>query len=1068
MRNTLFTKVIVLAASLFILSGCEPVPEDPNNPPPNNPGSGSGSGNISNQRPVAVISPGAEQYLTVGEGIYFNGSGSYDPDGNTPLSYQWTFTGAATSLDTYNSVTPGLVSFEEEGGVNVNLVVTDNRGLSSVAASVTVYVFNAQSNRAPNGFITHDNGTGATGSTGNINITTGSSVTFDGDAIDADGDPISYFWNFSAGISAPASPGSAPFSISFPSAGIYTITLNVADNQGNYDPSPAQVTVTVTDTPIPVNLPPNGTITHDNGTGATGSTGNISITAGGTVVFDGNATDPENNPVTYSWSFPANVTAPASPGGAPFSVSFPTAGIYVISLTVSDNQGNTDPTPAQVTVTVTNTPTPVNLPPNGIITHDNGTGATGSTGNISITTGTTVVFDGNATDPENNPVTYSWSFPANVTAPASPGGSPFNVSFPTAGIYVISLTVSDNQGNTDPTPAQVTVTVTNTPTPVNLPPNGTITHDNGTGATGSTGNISINTGGTVVFDGNATDPENNPVTYSWSFPANVTAPASPGGSPFNVSFPTAGVFVISLTVSDNQGNTDPTPAQVTVTVTDAPPPVNLPPDGSITHNNGTGAPGSTGNINIRVGTTVVFQGLASDPENDPITFSWQFNGGTASSTTISGPINVRYTTPGTFLVRLTVSDSNGNIDPTPAELTVNVRLQDFKYLPVLSDQDGNPSNSSATYNLSVNSNVAVNVATLDGTWITPMMRYNSLQLPPVIKARRGMQMRFNVSNNLSEDTTIHWHGFQIPAAQDGGPDMPIAPGGQRTYTYTLMQPAGPLWFHPHAHGTTATQVYRGLAGAMIVSDSITDNLEANNQIPSGAQDIALLLQDRSFSADNGTGTRNLVYQAGGMTGMLGMLGDRVLVNGVEMPELSVSTRQYRFRIYNGSNARTYDVALSDRSFFRVVGTDGGLLNSPVLTDHVMLGAGERAEIVIDFANYSIGENLRLVSRSFNAGGMMGGGALAKFRVATAVNDTVNLYTSLPASADINTRLTAGQATAIRTFVMSVQMMPMRFLINGQTFDINRVDELVASGATEIWEISNTSTMAHPFHAHASA
>jgi len=536
--------------------------------------------------------------------------------------------------------------------------------------------------------------------------------------------------------------------------------------------------------------------------------------------------------------------------------------------------------------------------------------------------------------------------------------------------------------------------------------------------------------------------------------------------------------VITLTVSDIQGNIDPTPAQVTVTVSDPAPPLNLPPNGSITHNNGTGSPGSTGNLNIRVGTTVVFQGIASDPENDPITFSWQFNGGTASSTSISGPINVRYTTPGTFLVRLTVSDSNGNIDPTPAELMVNVRLQDFKFLPVLSDQDGNPNNSSATYNLSVDSNVSVNVATLDGSWVTPMMRYNGLQLPPVIKARRGMQMRFNVDNNLNEETTIHWHGFQIPAAQDGGPDMPIAAGGQRTYTYTLVQPAAPLWFHPHAHGTTATQVYRGLAGAMIVSDSITDNLEANNQIPSGAQDIAMLLQDRTFTADNGSGTRNLVYQAGGgMMGMLGMLGDRVLVNGVEMPNLDVATRQYRFRIYNGSNARTYDVALSDGSLFRVVGTDGGLLNNPVLTDHVMLGAGERAEIVIDFDNYTVGDTVRLVSRAFSGGGMMGGGTLPngaafdimQFQVATTAVDNVNLYSSLPASADINTRLSAAQATGNRSFVMSVQMVMgvgMQFLINGQTFDINRVDELVLSGATEVWEISNTSTMAHPFHAHA--
>jgi|GEM_PF-293172 len=757
MRNTGFIKVIVLAASLVILSGCSPAPDDSNNPSPNNPGSG--NENISNQQPVAVISPASEQYITVGEALSFSGAGSFDPDGNTPLSYQWTFSGAATSIGVSSEVTPGVVTFTEEGTVTASLSVTDNLGLGSVVTSVRVFVFGASGNRAPNGFIHHDNGTGTTGSTGNINIATGNSVIFDGSAVDPDGDPV-----------------------------------------------------------------------------------------------------------TYNWDFPANVTAPASPGGQPFTAGFATAGVYVISLTVSDNQGNTDSTPARVTVTVTDPATPVNLPPNG----------------------------------------------------------------------------------------------------------------------------------------------------------------------------------------------------------------------SITHNNGTGATGSTGDINITVGSSVVFQGSATDPEGDTVTYNWLFNGGTASSATISGPISVNYTSTGSYLVRLTVTDSNGNIDTTPAELTVNVSLPEFKYLPVLTDQDGNPNNSTATYNLSVNANVAVNVVTPDGNWTTPMMRYNGLQLPPVIKVRRGMQMTFNVDNNLGEETTIHWHGFQIPAAEDGGPDMPIVVGGERRYSFTIVQPAAPLWFHPHAHGTTATQVYNGLAGAMIVSDSITDNLEANNRIPSGDQDIALMLQDRSFAADNGSGSRALLYQAGGamMGGMLGMLGDRILVNGVEMPGLDVATRQYRFRIFNGSNARTYDVALSDGSLFRVVGTDGGLLDNPVLTDHVMLSAGERAEIVVDFGNYALGDDVMLVSRAFSGGGgMMGGGGtlangaafnIMQFQVASVENDDVNLYTSLPASADINTRLSATGATT-RSFVMSVQMIMgvgMQFQINGKTFDMNRVDELVASGATEVWEISNTSTMAHPFHAHA--
>jgi FtsP/CotA-like multicopper oxidase with cupredoxin domain len=95
----------------------------------------------------------------------------------------------------------------------------------------------------------------------------------------------------------------------------------------------------------------------------------------------------------------------------------------------------------------------------------------------------------------------------------------------------------------------------------------------------------------------------------------------------------------------------------------------------------------------------------------------------------------------------------------------------------------------------------------------------------------------------------------------------------------------------------------------------------------------------------------------------------------------------------------------------------------------------------------------------------------RFDIASQTSDDVELYTSLPVNADINTRLKATDAVVTRNFVMSMAMGPgmgggMRFLINGKTFDMNRVDETVAAGTTEIWNISNTSGMAHPFHAHA--
>ena len=387
---------------------------------------------------------------------------------------------------------------------------------------------------------------------------------------------------------------------------------------------------------------------------------------------------------------------------------------------------------------------------------------------------------------------------------------------------------------------------------------------------------------------------------------------------------------------------------------------------------------------------------------------------------------------------------------------------DFQYLPMLTDSDGNPNDNNATYNLTVDANVAVKVVTPTGTWTTPMMRYNSLQLPPVIVAKRGTNIRVNVQNRLAQPTTVHWHGFKIPAVQDGGPDEPIAVGASRTYNYQISQAAAPLWFHPHAEGSTAVQVYSGLAGAFVITDDITQNLETTKQLPSGAYDIPLLVQDRSFLPANAAGVRGLAY-GGMMAGMFGMLGDRMLVNGVEQPTLSVNTRQYRFKIFNASNARNYDFALSNGAAFSVIATDGGLLPTPVRADHVLLSAGERAEIVVDFRTMALNSTVSLVNRLVAAGTTAS--ELMRFTVATQAVDDVTLYASLPANADINQRLLAASATAGRTFVMNMVGM-MQFAINSKLFNIGRIDELAANGATEVWTISNATMMAHPFHAHA--
>ena len=433
---------------------------------------------------------------------------------------------------------------------------------------------------------------------------------------------------------------------------------------------------------------------------------------------------------------------------------------------------------------------------------------------------------------------------------------------------------------------------------------------------------------------------------------------------------------------------------------------------------------------------------------------------------------------------------------TTAENLVADNLPDFQHLPVLADEDGDAQNQLGHYTLRAVADVDVTIQAPGTSWTTPMFRYNGMQLPPVIRAKRGDEMFLTLVNELEDMTTIHWHGFKVPGPEDGGPTEPVSPNASRTYHFTLDQPAASLWFHPHPHGRTAEQVYRGLAGVFLLNDDIDEQLHQNDSVPAIEHDIPILVQDRLFDAEV-SGERLLSYDDDHMSGF-GMMGGTTLVNGVELPKLSVETRQYTLRLYNASNSRTYDFALSDGQTFSIAGSDGGWLPQPVQADHVVLGAGERAAIVVDFAAYQTGDRVMLVSRPFmggpatgmsqfdssqqhngmgggHHGGMNGSGEprfpgegsdIMRFDIDTAAADVVQLYDRLPDNAQILARLSDQDATATRSFVMSWGHAPGVFLINGNQYAQDRVDESVEADATEIWEITNISPVPHPFHAHA--
>ena len=221
--------------------------------------------------------------------------------------------------------------------------------------------------------------------------------------------------------------------------------------------------------------------------------------------------------------------------------------------------------------------------------------------------------------------------------------------------------------------------------------------------------------------------------------------------------------------------------------------------------------------------------------------------------------------------------------------------------------------------------------------------YNGNLLGPAVKLNKGQSVNVDIHNQLAEETTLHWHGLEIPGEVDGGPQGIIPAGGKRSVTFTPDQRAATCWFHPHQQGKTGHQVAMGLAGLVLIEDEEIRKLMLPKQW--GIDDVPVIIQDKQFSADG-----QVDYQLDIMTAAVGWFGDTLLTNGAIYPQHAAPRGWLRLRLLNGCNARSLNIAASDNRPLYVIASDGGLLAEPVKVTELPMLMGERFEVLVDVSD----------------------------------------------------------------------------------------------------------------------
>ena len=212
--------------------------------------------------------------------------------------------------------------------------------------------------------------------------------------------------------------------------------------------------------------------------------------------------------------------------------------------------------------------------------------------------------------------------------------------------------------------------------------------------------------------------------------------------------------------------------------------------------------------------------------------------------------------------------------------------------------------------------------------------YNSQVPGPELRVKLGDTVKINFTNNLIQETTIHFHGIRVPNAMDGVPGVTqesIKPGESFVYEFAPKD-AGTFWYHPHVR--SSEQVERGLYGAIIVEDQ--------NE-PIYDQDKVIILDDWRLDQ---FGQIDPYFNTGHDLSHDGRWGDTITVNGKSNFKLSVKSGQrLRLRFINTSNARVYQLDFGDLSA-KGFAVDGMKAKETFEADGFLLAPGNRIDVDI--------------------------------------------------------------------------------------------------------------------------
>ncbi len=422
-----------------------------------------------------------------------------------------------------------------------------------------------------------------------------------------------------------------------------------------------------------------------------------------------------------------------------------------------------------------------------------------------------------------------------------------------------------------------------------------------------------------------------------------------------------------------------------------------------------------------------------------------------------------------FLLVLTMSNvlpAGAQIFPNPIPIPTTIGGNNFPIGITASTHNFDPNGFQTDINLNVP---------------LPTYCYNFSQtlamtyLGPTVIFTKGFQNFINITNNLPPgiNTTVHWHGLNVPAIMDGGPHQVIANGSTWSPTFKVIDPVQTAWYHTHLMDQTTIQVIKGLAGMIIVRD-FNDPLQALLPHSYGENDFPIIIQEKGFVLDSTTtpptATAMIAKEKPGN-------GPYTLINGVVGGVLHVPPEMVRLRILNGSPRKMFHIGLSTQlenptnfADMNMIATGGGYIDVPRPIKNTLMSVGDRREFVVDFSQWADGDTIYMSNLPVPYDAIYTdmnrtptpGHAFMAFVVDDALFPSDPIFT-LPSTL-VPYTLAPGPVAKDRTKrLMGGSGNP--WTIDGTGMNMAVINDTVLVNTKERWKIINMTNQAHPFHIH---